>query len=278
MSDKKHTFHSLLSSVLPDEAVGLDPVAFDALVRGKGVPFLHQRAIPCPSGLIDEGDVHRVQACHLGCSGGFLFRDIGRVTVVFTSNTTDPRRLDEGFFDGSMAMVTFPRFYDDPSDKRVMVHPFDRLYLTQRDLLVSTWDKTHRRNDGLPDKGKFPFRIIDHLIDSHGAWWSQDVDYDVVGGALVWREGRGPIPGTVYSIYYQYEPYFIVDRLLHEIRVIPVQDYINTDEIRMERLAFGAVLTRENVFESQQQDDQAVRGDRRRQPRPIDTPEPQDDF
>jgi len=267
---------SLLFTGLPDEMTTLDPVAFDNLVRGRGVKLVHHRAIACPVGLQDEGDICRTHADHSGCSAGFIYKPIGRVTAVFTSNASDAKMVPEGYYDGSTAVITLPRYYDEPSDKRVMVRPFDRLFLEEEDLTVCTWDKTHRRNDGLPDRVEFPMLEVEHLVDSNGKWWNQDTHFDLVDGNLVWCAGQGPSPGTVYTAFYFYRPFWLVDRLVHEIRVVPVPDVMDGNIVAMERLAYGAILTRENVRRNQQQDDLAP--NKSRQQRGPDSPEPQEQF
>jgi hypothetical protein len=272
--NKARESHGIFT-LLPLEAVELDAGAFDHLVRTKGVKFVHHRAIPCPVGLTDEHDLHRTHADHSGCSNGFIYKPIGRVTSVFTSNSTDPRKLEEGYYDGSTVVVTFPRFYDEPADKRVMVRPLDRLYLEEEDLLVAIWDKTHRRNDGMPDRVEFPIKHVEHLVDSNGAWHEEGIDFEVVDGCIVWLAGKGPAPGTVYTAWYTYRPYWYVDRLVHEIRVTPVPDYMDASLVAMERLAYGAVLHREYVYRNQQNDDQSP-SNKGRQQRAPDSPEPQE--
>lgn len=266
-----------LFTLLPEEATTLDVAAFDNLVHIRGVKFVHHRAIPCPVGLTDENDIHRTHADHSGCNNGFIYKPIGRVTAVFTSNATDPKKVDQGMFDGSTVVITFPRFYDEPADKRVMVRPIDRLYLEEEDLLVAIWDKTHRRNDNLPDRVEFPIVKVEHLVDANAAWWTQDVDFDIIAGNIVWRAGRGPTPGTVFSVWYQYRPYWYIDRLIHEVRVSPVPDYMDGNLVAMERLAYGAMCQREYVYRNQQNDDLAP-DNRGRKQRGPDSPEPQETF
>jgi hypothetical protein len=174
-------------------------------------------------------------------------------------------------------VITFPRFYDSDDTKRVMVRPFDRLYLEEEDLLVAIWDKTHRRNDGLPDRVEFPVVKVDHLVDANLAWWTAGTHFDLVDGNIVWREGQGPAAGTVYSVWYEYHPYWSVDRLIHEIRVTPVPDYVDGNLVAMERMAYAAMCQREYVYRAQQRDDQAP-SNRGRQQRGPDSPEPQETF
>jgi hypothetical protein len=244
--------------ILPDEQVGMDPAAFDNTVRGKGAPLIHFRAIRCPVGLVDPNDVRRTHDDHTGCSNGFIYKAIGRVTATLTSNATEVRKLDIGFLDGSTVMAVFPRFYDSDPNKRVLVRPFDRFYLEQEDLLTGTWDVAKRRLDGNNDRFEFPSVQVEHLVDSDGVWYLQNHDFDLTpSGDLAWRAGKGPSIGTVYTAWYQYRPYWLVDRLVHELRLFPTHDFVETDKVKMERLGFGAVLQREYVHRTQTPDDQA---------------------
>ena len=272
---------AILFTGLPDEAVTLDAVAFDNLIHHNGVKLIHHRAIRCPVGLQDESDIHRTHPDHTGCSNGFIYKAIGRVTTVFTSNAMDPRKMDEGFVDGSTVSVTFPRFYDSDESKRVMVRPYDRFYLEEENIVTAIWDLTTRRQDGLADRFEFPAVKVEHLIDSTGTWYYEGTDFDLIDGNLVWRPLKGPAPRTVYSAWYMYRPFYYCDRLVHEIRVTPTPDFINTAEVHLERLSFGAILHREYVYRNQENDEQAPDNHGRKQRAPdtlAESPDAQDDF
>jgi len=275
-----------LFTLLPDDAVQLDAAAFDNLVHNQGVRMVHHRAVKCPIGLRDEHDVRRSHDDHSGCSNGFIYKPVGNVTVVFTSNSTDPRKLEQGFYDGSTVAVTFPRYYDSNPDKRILVRPFDRFYLDESSysedkkletITSAIWDVTHRRNDGLADRCEFPIVRIHHLIDAEGQEWHEPSYSIGPQGAIVWAEGAGPKLGTVYSVWYEYKPFWYCDRLVHEIRVTPVPDYMDGKVVRMERLAFGAILQREYVYRNQQNDDKSP-SNRGRKQRPTDQNDPEEDF
>ena len=245
--------------ILPNDQVGMDPAAFDNVVRGKGAPLIHYRAIRCPVGLVDPSDVRRTHDDHSGCSNGFIFKAMGRVTTTLTSNATELKKLDMGDLDGSSIVAVFPRFYDGteetPLQKRVLIRPFDRFFLEQQDLLTGTWDLTSRRLDGAPDRLEFPAVQVEHLVDSAAAWYFAGKDFDLNAiGDIVWRDTKGPTAGTVYSVWYQYRPFYVVERLLHELRLFPTVDYVQTDKIVMERIGFGAVLQREYIHRTQKAD------------------------
>jgi hypothetical protein len=261
--------------ILPDEHIGMDPDAFDTVVRGKGAPLIHYRAIRCPVGLVDPTDVRRPHADHAGCSNGFIYKAMGRVTATLTSNSTDKKNEDFGYFDGSTIQATFPRHYDSNENRRVLVRPFDRFYLEQEDILTGTWDLTQRRLDARADRFEFPAVKVEHLIDSAAVEYHQFTDFDLTpAGDLAWRVGKGPAVGTVFTVWYEYRPYWYVERLVHEIRLFPTHDFLSPDDIKMERLGFGAVLQREYVHRTQTPDVLAPAKTADRQKLPPDTGDP----
>lgn len=248
--------------ILPNDQAVADPAAFDTTIRGKGAPLIHYRAIRCPVGLVDPSDVRRTHDDHSGCSNGFIYKPMGRVTTTLTSNSAEVKKLDLGYIDGSTILAVFPRFYDtdvnNTIEKRVLIRPFDRFYLEQQDLLTGTWDLTKRRLDGKPDRLEFPAVNVEHLVDSGNNWYYANKDFDLNSiGDIIWRDTKGPAGGIVYSVWYQYRPFYVVERLVHELRLFPTTDYVQTDKVIMERLGFGAVLQREYVHRTEVQDDLA---------------------
>jgi hypothetical protein len=245
---------SIFSVFLPQEAVALDPAAFDAFVNNNGVRLIHFRAIPCPVGLSDPNDIRRVHDDHIGCDNGFIYQAIGRVTCFFLANQTQIRKLDAGFVDGSSVSVTFPRFYDSDPDHRVLVRPYDRLFLEEDGITAAATNVMKRRVDGRPDRLPYPTLKVHTLIDSNGVYYAPGVDFSLDRGDIVWAEARGPAGGTVYSVWFEYKPFYYVDRLVHEIRVVPVADYVDGNIIHNERLSFGAILNREYVHRDKRTD------------------------
>jgi hypothetical protein len=245
--------------VLPNEVVGMDLEAFDNVVRGKGVPCIHHRAMKCPVGMIDQDDIRKPHADHIGCSNGMLYTPIGRVTVTMTSNSTELRNLDMGFYDGSSCLATFPRFYDSDPNKRVIIRPYDRIYFEQEeDMFVGTWEVTARRLDGRDDQMEFPIVQVENLVDSSGTKYKQGIDFDLSGGNIKWRDNKGPELGTVYSVWFLHVPFYYVDRLIHEIRLFPTRNFVDPSQLKMTRLGSGAVLQREYVYRTQHPDNQVA--------------------
>jgi hypothetical protein len=238
---------SVYSILMPHEAVAMEPAAFDSFVNNNGVRLIHFRALPCPVGLDDPTDIRRTHDDHSGCSNGFIYQAIGRVTCLFLSNQTQIRKLDAGFVDGSSVSVTFPRFYDFDPQRRVLVRPYDRMFLEEENITVGGTNLMKRRQDGRADRPNYPALAVHLLVDSDGVYYQQGVDFTLDRGDVAWADGHGPAAGKTYSIWYEYQPYWYVDRLVHEIRVVPTRDYVNTKLVRSERLSFAAILNREYV-------------------------------
>jgi len=238
---------SIYSILLPKEALALDPVAFDNFCNTYGVRFIHFRAAPCPIGLDDPTDIRRTHDDHSSCSNGFIYTAIGRVTGIFSSNSTSVMKLDPAFVDGSTVSVTFPRFYDSDPGHRFLLRPYDRLFLEEEGITVGGTNLQKRRQDGRADRLNFPAVAVHQLIDSSGNGYQQGLDFIIDRGDISWLPGKGPRAGQTYSIWYEYTPYWYVSRLIHEIRVVPVASFLNAKQIHNERLSFGAILQREYV-------------------------------
>lgn len=245
---------SIFSVLMPHESVSMEAAAFDVFVNNYGIRLIHLRALPCPIGLQSSNDIRRTHDDHSGCSNGFIYQPIGRVTAFFLSNQTQVRKLDMGFIDGSTVSVTFPRFYDSEPDHRILVRPYDRFYLEEESVTTAATNLMSRRTDALPDKPAYPALRVHQLIDSTGKRYAQGVDFIVQGGDIVWANGLGPNPGQVYSIWYEYQPYWYCERLIHEIRIIPTKDYVTGSFLRNERLSFAAILNREYIHRDSRND------------------------
>ena len=254
MGDSVKKADTIFSVLMPQEAVTLSPEAFDAFLHHYGVRLLHFRAIPCPIGLQTPNDIRRTHDDHSGCDNGFIYQLVGRFTGTFLSNATQIRKLDAGFVDGSSVSITVPRFYDHTDKQRILVRPYDRIYLEEDDITTAATNITSRRLDGRPDKPAYPAVVVHTLIDSSGISYRQGIDFSLDHGDLIWADSRGPVPGTPYSIWFEYKPYYYVDRLAHEIRVVPKSDYLHTNTVHNERLSFAIICNREFVHRNKTPD------------------------
>ncbi len=254
---------------LPSQAVSFDPEAFDELIRDQGVEAVHYRSMRCPVGMTDPDDVmRRPHEHHADCSNGFIYTLAGQVTCSFLSNTADVSFKDYGRTDGSMVQVTFPRYYDDKPGVLVDMCSFDRIYLKDESITVTNWHTFAAHVSG-KDRLQFPAISVLDLMDAHGKRYHAGVDFEVVGGQIVWADGKSPGmdpktgKGVVCSVRYVYRPFWYVERMLHEVRVAQVEDdYGNRS---LQRMNQQAMLRREVWFEKEQRDAEAPTPNSQRQ-------------
>lgn len=257
----------VLETSLPDYRLTMDPAGFQGLVTNYGLPLVHWRAMRCPVGITDPNDIRRGHEHHAHCSNGFIYKKQGTVVAVPTSNSTDPRLIDIGFVTGSAMQVTFDLLYKD-TDKKVYVLPYDRFYIddpvTSEPMLVATWELA-KANDFRSDRLRYEAVRVEHVMDSNGVEYDNS-DFDVVGGKIQWRANRGPQPGAVYTVWYQYRPHWYCKTLVHELRIYPVSDFMDSKKIYLKRGNFAAVLQRENFFRSEENDPDAGESPRQQPP------------
>ena len=242
-----------------NDVVHLDMPYTDSVIDGQGVSFIHMRALPCPVGKTDPYDVRKVHADHSGCSNGFVYEEAGEIRCIFVGNSKQFEFMDAGLVTGSTVQVTVPRHYADQPEREVVFAIFDRLYLkqdlygdaTQRIQVVAAHLFEH--NVGGMDRLKYPVNVVEHLIDSHGKRYQQGTDFDILGGQIRWNGTRQPGmdpatgKGEVCSVRYRYTPYWYVNHLIHEIRVVRSGD-------NAVRAPMTALIQREFAFENEQND------------------------
>jgi len=156
-----------------------------------------------------------------------------------------------------------PREYDN--GKPLYLAPFDRLYFADEEVLWPNWEVIEHNIAG-KERLRFPAECCPEIVDSRNETYTQGVDYDVVGGGIVWRaDGRRPgvdmdtQKGRICTVWYLYRPYFYVSRLGHDGRVAQYED--ENGERKVHRMPFQAQLTREIVYENQQvSDDETKQG------------------
>lgn len=256
------------STDLPNAAISFDIDAFDQLLRSQGVTFTHYRAMKCPVGMIDEFDTRRPHEDHSDCSNGFLYTKAGEVTALFAGNSTSNNATEAGYVDGSTVNVTLPRFYDDGSEDRIYIAPFDRLYLAEEGIVVVNW-QTYRHSDMAVDKLTFPVVFVQDLVDAQGRRYASG-DFEIREGRIYWgrnRPGMDPETGRglICSVRYTYRPYWYVKNLVHEVRVTQAEDPY-TGVRKVQRMPQAIVLQREYIFEKNDRDDAAPDLDRQVKP------------
>lgn len=248
--DEKAVAESFIQIDMPvNDAVHADVGYLDGFVDGQGVLFEHWSAMPCPLGLDDPYD-SRHNHDHSGCSGGFIYTKSGEMACTFTGNSKSIQALDPGLVTGSTAQLTLPRFYSDNPRKEVSIAPFDRLYLKSNVGTVICTQMYEHSITG-KDRLKYPVVEVELLIDARGNRYYPGEAFSVIEGLVVWngtaQPGMNPETrrGEVCSIRYKYIPFWYVDRILHEIRLVRNGDLVV-------RAPMSILIQREYFFENEQ--------------------------
>lgn len=255
---------SVLKQEFPrGEAHSMDALAFDEALQSQGVTLVHHRAMLCPQGIISKEDtLRRVHADHPNCTNGYLYEKMGVITAMFSDNTANPNPQDVGAIDGSSVQVTFPRTYD-LSANRIYVCPWDRFYLNEPDILWPHYEIIEHNIAGR-DRLRFPVVEVQQLIDNRMERYTAGIDFTVdAGGQILWAEGgRRPgldtdtegMKGRCYVVWYLYRPYWYVQRLGKEGRLIQTEDPATGKRV-VTRMPFQAHLVRETDYENEQRND-----------------------
>lgn len=239
--------------------VHFDVQAFDDLIDGHGMTFVHFRAMPCPVGKTDRYDVRKAHEVHAGCSNGFLYQYAGEVVAVATGNTRNKTLVDVGVLNGSAMQVTPARFYANKPTEEVVVAPFDRFYLKDNKAVVVHTQLFEANSSGM-EKLSYPVVEVEHLMDNQGQIYEQNVDFIIEKGQVKWSGMRRPAMdpstsrGAICAVRFRYVPYWYVDRIMHEIRVVKAYDEVE-QAIVTQRMPYAVLLQRENAFEGTERHD-----------------------
>jgi hypothetical protein len=254
---------------IPRTAITFDEEAFEAMVHSQGVQLVHYAAQPCPVGKIDIGDNRRPHDDHEGCSNGYIYTKMGTITCLFTNQSNTQSLRDLGFVDGASVVVTFPLGYDD-NEREFAPAQFDRFYLKEESLVEPMWEYVRSNETGF-EKLSFPaVRFLLPVVDWRGEKYVQDVDFTIdQKGQIAWG-ARRPAPdldhdkGCVISVRYQYRPFWILARKLHDIRVSQKEDFMTTER-KIIRMPVEAILNREFLYLNQANDSESLNPDTSRQ-------------
>lgn len=238
-----------------------DVDAFDEAIRAHGVRFIHYRGMRNPVGLIDKFDSRRPDDDHSGSSNGLIYTKAGCITALFTGNSKDLRAMDGGNLNAANAQITPARTYDC-SDEPIYLAPMDKLYLEEESVMVTHQQLVDAHETGI-DRLKFPALKVLDLIDASNVRYQQETDFKVISGKVHWcgpnRPGTNPETGVgrVYAVRYLYRPYWLVDRLMHEIRMAQAEHPM-TGARSTVRMPQAALIQREYVFEQEKADEEAA--------------------
>jgi hypothetical protein len=238
--------------IIPENQISFDPDAFDNLIRSQGVKLVHYKAVPDPRGMTSRGDTHDSLGIRES-SDGFIYKEAGCLQVFFQNNPNSSGVNERGMLEVSSAYITLPRTYENSEDP-VIVDVFDRFFLKDIEIRVSAKQYIEASDTGT-DRLQFPATCVEYLVDANGVWYREGVEFKIdPEGNICWisqirpgfnaKTGRG----TVYSIRYRYTPFFVVDHLVHEIRVAQVTNQATFDR-SLERMPYQVFVMREKVFQ-----------------------------
>lgn len=230
-----------------------DVAAFRDFINSQGIRVVHYRAVPDPTGMTARGDNHAVDGQSRRSNDGFVYEEAGTMQVLFYSNTEQENFVTEGAIEYSTAYMTLPDFYEDRPDCPVLVMPWDRFYLKDIEIRVLARQTIEASSVG-EDRLNFPATCVESLRDANGVKYEEGNHFEITAeGNIRWLTQHRPGwnqelgRGTVYSIRYRYTPFFVCNKLLHEIRVSQVTD-MNTQKRSVERMPYQIEVLRENVF------------------------------
>ena len=247
-----------------DAQISFNPKAFDQLVDTHGIKMTHYRGIPDPRGMLSRGDA-RSANMESRSTDGMLYKEAGCVTGYFANNSDSIGAQPDFSIAHATAYLTFPRYYDKSKEPLLLAN-WDRLYIKDIEMRVTTAQYLEANATGI-DKLHFPATCVEHLIDSYGNEYQEKKDFVITkDGDIQWLHQYRPGwnaelgRGTVYAIRYRYTPFFIVNRLIHEIRVANVTDP-GTFKRTLERMPYSVEVVREHVFLDTNRDDQSFKTD-----------------
>lgn len=234
----------------PFVSLSFDMGAFNNAIMSQGVYFRHIRGMPDPRGLRQMGDNRRDPDA--SSSDGLIYKPYKCFIGLFQVNGKEVDFNIAGEVDMSAATITPTQFYKD-SDEPIAINVFDRLEIENIELRVVTSQLVEANFTG-KDRLNFPALCVEYLVGSDGYEYTEGNNFQVnLNGDIEWLTQKRPSvdpatgKGEVYSIRYRYKPYFVVTRLMHEIRVAQTQNRQSGDRY-LERAPYQIQVTRENVF------------------------------
>ncbi len=246
---------------LLDYQISFDPLAFDRFINSQGIWVTHYMAIPDPRGQASRGDNRDVLGLRPKDSDGFIYKAVGDIQVLFSANSKNVDNKDLGEIAFSTAYMTMPRFYPASANnqqsgiagKPVVLNTWDKFFL--KDITVKVVETQFlEASRGGKDRLSYPAVSVQVLVDSNGVYYTEGEDFRInEEGDLLWLGGKRPGwnpttgRGTVFSIRYEYTPFFIVSRLMHEIRVAQITNPA-TFVRSLERMPYQVQVMRETVF------------------------------
>jgi hypothetical protein len=243
--------------IIPQHEISFDAEAFDNLIKSQGIRLVHYRAIPDPRGMTSRGDTHDTLGIR-DSSDGFIYREAGVVQVFFQNNPNSSGVNERGMLEVSSAYITLPRNYEN-TEEPIIADVFDRFFLKDIEIRVAAKQYVEASDTNV-DRLQFPATCVEYIVDANGVYYTENIDFNInCDGYIEWisqhRPGFNPKTGrgTIYAIRYRYTPFFVVDHLVHEIRVAQITNQVTFDRM-LERMPYQVFVMREKVFQDRNRD------------------------
>lgn len=238
--------------IIPDYQISFDAHAFNHAVRSQGIVVEHHKGMPNPVGMLARNDIHAVGAKTTETSDGLRYFKGGEAEVLFTVNGTSPNHNPTGQVNDSVAYLTLPTTYCN-SEEPLLVALLDRFYVKDIEARAIAMQYIETNPLGI-DKLQYPATCIEKIIDAKGNEYKEGQHFELTPeGHVKWisqeRPGWDQVQnkGVVYSVRYRYTPFFVVGRIMHEIRVFQTTDP-KTNKRSVIRAPYQVMIVRENVF------------------------------
>ena len=193
--------------------VEVDYKKFEVLLYKTGVRVKVYRTLFCPNVKSIDGSEHNIDCDKCNGSGFLDIRPIETISYIQHQKLTNVP-FSEGMTDGNTVMATF-------------LLGVELQYFTLVELLDFTeifFERIQRQETG-PDVLKYKACKVNIVVDSESVEYFQGVDYTLdINGSIVWKIGKGPSIGSIYSIHYEAAVQFRAIQALHSNRFTKVAE------------------------------------------------------
>ena len=212
--------------------VDLDPLAFDDLIKQKGVKVLVYRTTYCPNTKSVDGAEHNID-CMMCNGSGFV--DLEPICVDAYIQNQDLEHIPqvEGFVDGNSVAITFPSGVELQYFTRIDLVDFTDIY----------FQRVMRTEGETVDVLKYKACRVNILMDSNGVRYYQGQDFDIdPNGNIQWGIGTTPADNVIYTIHYETHVQFRATRALHVNRF---SQFVRSGEVEYVKYPEQWICTKE---------------------------------
>ena len=240
MQRPKHKFNSpglipkMTPNLLPDPQ--LDPVAFEELIRNRGIRFRLDKSSYCPNVKDLDGRIHSPD-CKI-CFNGLIYYTSCEIRGIFQQGKYERLQEIVGGWSIGEAVVTFSAYTDSPEGEigkgvPIDVRPFDRL--TALDYSFRHTQLVEHSITGV-DRLRYPALSVEFISTASKRYYP-DSDFVInPDGHIKWLTQSQPSfdqvasRGEIYTISYTARSSYIVVNNLHESRWTTGYDPVTNEQ------------------------------------------------